>query len=235
MIKISNLKIEYNKKTIIENFNLKIKEGEKIFLIGKSGVGKSSILDSFLIKNYTEGTISINKQNLNVLKPKDRRILSRKISLISQTDSFINDKTVFNNLYRLMNPKSKILKFFGISTNEDIERIYKTLKEFKIEDKAQTLISELSGGERKRVQIALSSLKNSKIILADEITSSLDIRNSQDIIDIILNSTNTAIIAAHDLEVIRQGSRIIGIKNKKIYFDLKLNKVNTKMIRSVYD
>ncbi|NQZ65645.1 MAG: ABC transporter ATP-binding protein [Mycoplasmatales bacterium] len=235
MIEINNLEIKYKNEIIVKNINLKIDKGEKIFLIGKSGAGKSSILDSLLIKNYQEGSVKINNKITGNLNKKERRNLSNKISLISQIDDFIEDKTVFNNLYRLMKPKNKILKFLGIATNDDIKKIYKSLAKLKIENKAQTLMSELSGGERKRVQIALSFLKNSEIILADEITSSLDIKNSEDVINAILKSKSTAIIVAHDLEIIKKGHRVLAIKNKGIFFDLVFNNSNLNKIKGAYE
>lgn len=235
MIKINNLKISFNSVVVLNNINIEIKKGEKVFLLGPSGVGKTSILESLLIKNHEKGMVEINGIVVSNLKRKSRRNISKNISFISQSDNFIDDKTVFNNLYRLMKPKNKFLKLIGIPTKEDINKIYTSLKKLKIETKAQTLISELSGGERKRAQIVLSFLNKAEITIADEPTSSLDIKNSKNIIQEIMKSKNTVMIAVHKLNLISLGDRIIGFKNKKIQFDTYLTSTNMKMVKELYE
>ena len=206
---MDNLIVEYNNAEIkleselkIRNLNLKIKKGEFVFLIGKTGSGKSSILKSmYSEKEIISGDAVISKTNLLKVKSKDIPHLRRKIGIIFQDFQLLKDRTVFNNL-------DFVLKATGWNkVNSRREKIELCLSKVHIIELINKFPSQLSGGEKQKVAIARALLNDPKIIIADEPTGNLDPKSSLEIMEVLseINSNgNTILMATHDFSLLKK-------------------------------
>lgn len=215
-IKFENVSFTYPTRPdhfTLKNFNLEIKAGEKIALVGPSGSGKSTVLQ-LLLRFYdsTEGNILLNDYNIRNISLADLR---HNFSYISQ-DCFIFSGTIFENIAYAN--KS--------STRSQVEKIIRDNPALNfINDLPQKLDNfvgekgiKLSGGERQRIAIARAILKDSPILLLDEATSALDNQNEKIIANTINNlaQEKTTITIAHRLSAIINADRIIFVKDGKI-------------------
>ena len=202
-IEISNLKKSFEHMsgsiTLFKNFNLKIKEGELVALVGPSGSGKSSLLYLLaLLDKPTNGKIILNNINTNKLTNiKKDEIRRKNISIIFQDNNLLTDFTAIENVKMPLIIKSE---------SEEIikKKAEKILKEMKILDRSNHFPNQLSGGEQQRVAIARALISETNIILADEPTGNLDYRTSKEIFSLFLKLKKlkkTIIFATHNREL----------------------------------
>ena len=203
LLEISNLKKNFNHTnriiTLFENFNLKIKEGELVALIGPSGSGKSSLLHLIaLLDKPSKGMIIINKQNTENLNDLQRDEIRRKtISIIFQDNHLLNDFTAIENIMMPL-----IIK--GEKTEIIDQKVEKILKEVKMLNRKNHFPNELSGGEQQRIAIARALISETSIILADEPTGNLDFKTSKEIFSLFVKLKKlkkTIIFATHNREL----------------------------------
>ena len=199
--------LEYKKATIniteeksIKNINFSIAENEFIYLIGKTGSGKSSILRTmYADKNLIEGNLKIFDFDLKNIKKKEIPFLRRKIGIVFQDFKLLPDRSVFKNL-------EFVLKATNWKSNIKIqERIIDVLRKVDLENLKDKYPNSLSGGEKQRISIARAILNEPKLILADEPTGNLDPATSESIMNLLLeiNESGSAIImATHDYNLI---------------------------------
>lgn len=204
---------EESKKTILKDLSFNAKEGDCIALLGKNGCGKTTLL------KLISGVLTLDKGSItnNFDEPLD-------FSQISMVNS--NDRSFF---WRLSVKEN--LKFFCSLTNKNsTEKIKETLILLDIFDKIDFPFMSLSYGERKKISIARALLNDSKILLLDEITSSLDISAKKIVISTLKdllkkNHLQLIIFATHSLdEVISLSNRFLYIKNKSIFTSQRVNK-----------
>ena len=197
---LKNATISHNGIKTLSNINLEVKKGEFIYFIGKTGVGKSSLLKVL----YGEIPISNGEAKIldvNLLKIKEKKIpfLRRKLGIVFQDFKLLPNITIKENL-------EFVLKATEWKEKKLIEaRILEVLSKVKLEDTSEKYPNELSGGEQQRVAIARALLNNPEIILADEPTGNLDPATSKEIMGLIkeINSTGTTVlIATHDYDII---------------------------------
>ena len=198
-------------KEVLKELNLRVKEGEKVVLIGTSGSGKSSILKILMgMERAQSGTIRIGGQD-TVDLGEDR--IFKEISYIQQ-EVFIFDGTIRENI-----------SLFQTCREEELQSVIERagLRNLVKEKGLDYLCGEngaaLSGGERQRISIARSLLRKTPILLADEITASLDKENSYLVLDTLLNIENTTeILVLHDLDsrILSRVDRICVLKNGKV-------------------
>ena len=198
-------------KEVLKGLNLQVKEGEKVVLLGTSGSGKSSILKILMGMERTQsGTISIGGQDTMDLG-EDR--IFKEISYIQQ-EVFIFDGTIRENICLFQNCREDELQSV-------IERagLRNLVKEKGLDYLCGENGAALSGGERQRISIARSLLRKTPILLADEITASLDKENTYLVLDTLLNIENTTeILVLHDLDsrILSRVDRICVLKNGKV-------------------
>ena len=198
-------------KEVLKELNLRVKEGEKVVLLGTSGSGKSSILKILMgMERAQSGTIRIGGQDTMDLG-EDR--LFKEISYIQQ-EVFIFDGTIRENISLFQTYREEELQSV-------IERagLRNLIKEKGLDYLCGENGAALSGGERQRISIARSLLRKTPILLADEITASLDKENSYLVLDTLLNIENTTeILVLHDLDsrILSRVDRICVLKNGKV-------------------
>ena len=196
ILEYNNVEVKLDSDLKISDLSLTINQGEFIFLIGKTGSGKSSILKSMYSENkIIKGEAKISDTNLRTISEKEIPYLRRKIGIIFQDFQLLKDRTVYKNLEFVLNAT-------GWSNKNKIkERINSCLEKVHISNLTDKYPSQLSGGQKQKVAIARSLLNEPEIIIADEPTGNLDPKSSIDIMDVlqeINQNGNTIVMATHD-------------------------------------
>ena len=200
IVTLDNATIINENNVIFSSINFKVNAGEFIFLIGKTGAGKSSLL-KVLYGDLTieSGKGSIVGFDLTELKDKQIPLLRRKIGVVFQDFKLLPDRTIFDNL-------SFVLKATGWKEKGKIKaRVKEVLNLVNIPSDTQKYSFELSGGEQQRVAIARALLNEPELIIADEPTGNLDPETSQEIMQLFrkLHSEGISVImATHDYNMI---------------------------------
>ena len=202
MIQIVGLTKSFGDHVIFDNLSFEIADGEFVVFSGKSGCGKTTMLNLIGgIDTPDSGQIIVD--GTDITKQKNRiEYFRTKVSFLFQNFALIENKTVEENL-KMVKPHSR--------TEVTIEQ---ALKKVGLEDKLNAKVYTLSGGEQQRVALARIMIKQCSIILADEPTGSLDSENANSVMDILteLNKQGkTVILVTHDETLKGRGSRIINM------------------------
>ena len=199
IIELKNIVKNYHKKKKIRVLNrvkFSFKTGKIYSLMGPSGSGKSTLLNLLsLIDIPTSGTIKILNNSIDFsLKSQNDKLRAKKIGIIYQDNNLLNDFTVIENVY-----------LARLSLDENKEKAVldakKLIKKLGLSNRENHLSSELSGGEMQRVAIARALINSPDIILADEPTGSLDMKNAKEVFKILLklkNKNRLIIFATHN-------------------------------------
>ena len=219
--------IEYNNvnihqtdgEPILTNVNFTVTEGEFIYLIGRVGTGKSSLLKTmyFELDVFEAEKAIVLNHDITSLKRKHIPALRRQMGIIFQDFQLLADRTIRRNL-------AFVLKATGWKKKDEIEaRIIEVLAEVGMEDKIDKMPHELSGGEQQRIAIARAILNKPKIIIADEPTGNLDPARSLEIMMLLeqINALGTTLmVVTHEKELVnRFTKRVIAIDEGKIISD----------------
>lgn len=203
IITLKNVSLSQEGIPVLENVNFEVNEGDFIYLIGKTGSGKSSLLRIlFADLPLQSGEGFIADYNLRELSHKTIPLLRRKIGIVFQDFKLFNDRTVYENL-------EFVLKATDWKSKVKIkERIDEVLAKVGLETKGNRMPFKLSGGEQQRVAIARALLNKPTIIIADEPTGNLDPETSESIIQLLKqlsdNQNITVIIATHDYPLLEK-------------------------------
>lgn len=212
MLIINNINIKFSNKTILDNTSIKIHDNSITTIIGKSGSGKTSLLYciGLLSTNY-DMNYSFDNEKIDLINEKQLSLYRRyDIGFIFQDNLLVNDLTVGDNI-------TMSAKLAGIDlVREDINEI---LQYVDMENSFEMYPKQLSGGEQQRIAIACALAKKPKLIVADEPTSSLDMFNTNKILNIfqkIAESGKKVVIATHNSDLINISDIVYEIKDSKL-------------------
>lgn len=188
----------------LSDVNLRIHEGEFVFLSGPSGSGKTTLIKMLLCyEKATSGQILVNGRNLQVLRAGSIPYLRRNIGVVWQDFKLLNSRSVFDNV-------AISLEILGLRPKEIQRRVNQILEMVGLESYAQSRPQQLSGGEQQRVAIARSLVNEPAILLADEPTGNLDPDLSIEIMNLLLDlqqKGTTVLVATHDRFLLERFSR----------------------------
>jgi cell division transport system ATP-binding protein len=202
---------------VLQSIDLKVAEGEFVFLIGRTGSGKSSLLKTLYGELPLQfGDATIAGYQLRGLNKKEIPFLRRKLGIVFQDFQLLTDRNVLENLYF-------VLKATGWKNKHDMkERAYQVLEKVGLQTKDYKIPAELSGGEQQRLVIARALLNNPKVILADEPTGNLDPEVSDEIMSLLksISKEGTSVLmATHDYRIIQKfGGTVYRLSNRNIHY-----------------
>jgi len=202
VIEIRNIKKKFDDKIVFQNFCMTIGDGAFVVFVGNSGCGKTTLLNMIGgLEKPDEGSILVDGQDIYQLKKK-YNYFTYKVGFLFQNFALVENKTVRKNLEFVQK---------NARTDSSIEEV---LENVGILDKIDTVVYKLSGGEQQRVAIARLMFKQCEIILADEPTGSLDIRNAQAVMKFLhqLNDHGkTIILVTHNEKIIESEKMVISL------------------------
>ena len=216
VLKLDSASIFQDKNLILNEVNIDVKKGEFVYLIGKTGSGKSSLLKTLygdLGLAYGKGEIV--GFDLNAMKDKNIPFLRRKLGIVFQDFKLLNERTINNNL-------DFVLRATGWKDKAKImQKIEDVLTKVSMQNKGHKFPYELSGGEQQRVAIARALLNDPELILADEPTGNLDPETSIEVMEVLqdLNKKgNTILMATHDYGLLlKYPSKTLKCENNRVF------------------
>ncbi len=202
IVEFRNVLIRQEEHIILREVNLEIKPGEFVFLIGKVGSGKSSLLKTMYHElPLNDGYGFVAGYKLRDIKSKDVPFLRRRMGIVFQDFQLLSDRSVYDNLHF-------VLKATGWKNKKEMDvRIREVLAQVDMVHKGYKMPHQLSGGEQQRIGIARSLLNNPELILADEPTGNLDPDTSDELMVIlqsICRSGKTVVMATHNYNLIKK-------------------------------
>ena len=218
MVRLIDVYKEYDNGTkALKGVNLRIDDGEFVFLVGPSGSGKSTVIKLITGEiGATEGRLMVNGYNLNNIAGRQIPYMRRTLGIIFQDFRLIEKKTVYENL-------AFVMRAIGASTREVKRRIPYVLQLVGLENKENAYPGQLSGGEQQRVAIARALVNNPSMIIADEPTGNLDPQRSLEIMSLLerINELGTTVlVVTHERSLVnRFAKRVIAIENGRIISD----------------
>lgn len=201
IIELTNASIFQKNNMVLSNVTLSIEKGEFVYLIGKTGTGKSSLLKTLYAElPLTEGEATIAGHNLKDIRSKDIPFLRRKLGIIFQDFQLLSDRSINDNL-------NFVMRATGWSDKEEMKvRLTDVLEKVGLGTKGYKMPHQLSGGEQQRVAIARALLNDPEIILADEPTGNLDPETSEGIMQLLFDiskSGRAVLMATHNYSLFR--------------------------------
>lgn len=215
IVELVNADIYQRENLVLSNINLEIERGEFIYVIGKVGTGKSSLIKTLNAEiPLQSGSGKVAGFELFNIKSRDIPPLRRKLGVVFQDFRLLTDRNVHDNL-------SFVLKSTGWKNKLDIEsRIAEVLDSMGMLNKLTKMPHQLSGGEQQRVVIARAILNNPELILADEPTGNLDPETSEEILDLFISLNKegkTVIMVTHDYaSIAKKPTRTLVCANSSI-------------------
>ena len=215
IIDYKNVEVLRKELLVLKNVNFQLEEGQFVYLIGRVGSGKSSLMKTMYAEVPIEmGEARIFDYDLSAIRRKDVPMLRRQIGVVFQDFQLLSDRSVYDNLLF-------VLKATGWKNKTDIdERINEVLSEVGMEHKSYKMPHELSGGEHQRIAIARALLNRPKLILADEPTGNLDQETGHQIMSLLhrICAEGTAVImATHNIQLTEDfPARVVKCEDKNV-------------------
>ena len=218
MIRFNNVSVKYDKDVYaIKDLSLRINEGEFVFIVGKTGAGKSTLFKLLTreVKPFS-GSIKVFKDNIEYINDRDIPYYRRQLGVIFQDFKLLEDRNAFENI-------AFAQEVIGINPFRIKKRVIKLLNIVGLRNKAHKMPNELSGGEKQKVAIARAIVNKPKILLADEPTGNLDEVSTNEIMN-LLDSINqngtTVVVITHDMHLVeRMNKRVIRLDEGNIVYD----------------
>ena len=215
LIQYKNVEIHQQELCVLSDVNLELHKGEFVYLIGKVGSGKTSLLKTLYGElDVIDGEAEVLGYNMRSIKRKHIPQLRRKLGIVFQDFQLLTDRTVYNNL-------EFVLRATGWKNKQEIQdRIEEVLQLVGMSNKGYKLPNELSGGEQQRIVIARAVLNSPAIILADEPTGNLDTRTGEDTMRLLMECAaefgQTLIVVTHNPEIAQKAQQVIRIEDGQI-------------------
>jgi cell division transport system ATP-binding protein len=216
LVQLENIEVCQEENVILSNASLILNKGEFIYVIGKVGSGKSSLLKALYCEiPIRQGGAYVAGYDLRKIKKREIPYLRRKLGIVFQDFQLLTDRSAIKNL-------EFVLKATGWRNQNEINRrIEDVLEQVGMPNKGYKMPHELSGGEQQRVAIARALLNTPEIILADEPTGNLDPETSGQIVQLLhdIRHKGTAVImTTHNYNIVRAfPARVVKCKNDKLY------------------
>ena len=242
MIKFDKVnKVYSNGLHALKNISLEINQGEFVAIIGLSGAGKSTLLRTInRMHDISEGSLTVNGQEVNDLSGKDLRKFRRKVGMVFQSFNLVTRTTVINNVLTSRVPDMPLWKsIIGLYSKEDKVIALEALDKVGILDKAYVRADQLSGGQQQRVALARTLAQKPEIILADEPVAALDPITAKQVMDdfkkINKELNMSVLINIHHVDLaLKYADRVIGIKAGEIVYDGPATKVDSEVLKQIY-
>jgi cell division transport system ATP-binding protein len=219
MIRLLNVTKNYPRTgAAIADVSLHVRKGEFCFLTGHSGAGKSTVLRlAHMAERPTSGEVRVSGYSSSAIRPREIAMLRRKIGYVFQDFRLLGDRSAARNV-------AFALEVTGARRVVIRSKVGKLLASVGLAAKAESLPSELSGGEQQRVAIARALAHDPLVLLADEPTGNLDERARDGVFELFrsINASGTAVVfATHDLDLIRRhpSVRLVEMDHGQIVFD----------------
>lgn len=201
----------------LSNVNIKIEDGEFVFVVGSSGAGKSTFLKLIMHEEKpTEGAVIVGDYSSETIKKKQVPYYRRTMGIVFQDFRLIPKMSVYDNVAFAM-------RVIGAKEKEIRKRVPYILQLVGLSHKARSMPNELSGGEQQRVSLARALVNNPKLIIADEPTGNVDPEMSHEIVDMLTKINNggtTVVMVTHEHDLVRTFQRrVIVIKNGEVVSD----------------
>ncbi|MCG8373883.1 MAG: cell division ATP-binding protein FtsE [Balneolales bacterium] len=201
VIELSNVSLSFENRQILRNVNLKLRNGEFCYLIGPTGVGKSSVL-KMLYRDIVpdSGTVRVTDFPVNKLSMKEVPKLRRRLGIVFQDFQLLPDRDVYDNVAFALEVTGEKPKFIK-------NRVLEVLGMVGLSHRRRNMPNDLSGGEQQRVVIARALANEPRILLADEPTGNLDPKATKEIMEILkqINNRGTAVMmVTHDYSVVKK-------------------------------
>lgn len=215
IIDYKNVEVLRKELLVLKNVNFQLEEGQFVYLIGRVGSGKSSLMKTMYAEVPIEmGEARIFDYDLSAIRRKDVPMLRRQIGVVFQDFQLLSDRSVYDNLLF-------VLKATSWKNKTDIdERINEVLSEVGMEHKSYKMPHELSGGEQQRIAIARALLNRPRLILADEPTGNLDQETGHQIMSLLhrICAEGTAVImATHNIQLTEDfPARVVKCEDKNV-------------------
>lgn len=201
----------------LNNVNIKIEDGEFVFVVGASGAGKSTFLKLIMHEEKpTEGSVIVGDYSSDTIKKKEVPYYRRTMGIVFQDFRLIPKMSVYDNVAFAM-------RVIGTKEKEIRKRVPYILQLVGLSHKARSMPNELSGGEQQRVSLARALVNNPKLIIADEPTGNVDPEMSHEIVEMLTkinNNGTTVIMVTHEHNLVKSfPRRVIVIKNGEVVSD----------------
>ena len=214
MINFIDVSVKHSDSRGIHNVSFNIEKGQFVYLMGPTGAGKSTIINSVL-RSITpnSGKIIVNNMDISLFNDIDLAHYRRDIGIVFQDFKLMNDRTIFENI-------ALPLQIIGSKKEIISEKVRDILIKVGLGHKSHAYPIELSGGEQQKICVARALIKNPKIVVADEPTGNLDPSSSDDIIDLLESESKlgtTIIMATHNYPLIENRiEHFIELNNGKV-------------------
>jgi len=215
ILHLKDVDFNYNSKKIFEKTNFEIKEGEFIFLVGESGVGKTTLLKLIYFDLFpVNGTVKFDRFDSGTLDKTDIPLVRQKIGIVFQDFKLLNDRNVFENI-------ALPLYILGEKSEAVRRKVFDVGSLVGLMNRLNEMPYDISGGEQQRVAIARAIVNDPLFLIADEPTGNLDPFIAMDIIKLLMKVNmkgTTVVVATHNFDIVKrfQDRRIIQIKEHSL-------------------
>ena len=214
MYDLENLSVAYEETPVLAGLSLRIDAGEKVVVIGPSGVGKTTLL-----------------KKLYELRQEQCAFIHQDYALVPQLSAFHNvyagrldRNAALANLVNLARPRRRV-----------VEELRPLFRDLGLEDKLFEAVSQLSGGQQQRVAVGRALYQGGSVVLADEPVSAVDPHQAGDVLELLKAGCETAVVAMHDVDLaLRHFDRAVGLREGRVAFDLGSADVGAARLEALY-